>query len=369
MASSFNIFGESRPQSYLGIDIGTLSIKIVELSSENGRPKLENYAILDDYGLARQSSAAEEAATAKIFGGKAAVMIRRLVKESGIQSREVNMSVPIYSSFLTVMELPQMSETELMNAVKFEAKKYIPVPMDSVIIDWTVVGSGAANRQTTPPPASQSEGNVSVLLIAIPKDLINEYSGIAADSGLRLLNIELETVSAARALIGNDPVPAILLDMGSRDTTVSIVENGSVRISHSIETSGEDLTRALSESLKIDWRRAEDLKRENGLRVVNGNGQIADVLTPLVDTIADAVKNISDLYFSKTGKKIDKLITYGGAARMPEFNGYLKNKLQIDAMTGVPFGRIAYPEKLKPAIDDIGCEFTIAAGLALKAMQ
>lgn len=363
MALPFNIFGVgSKPKSYLGIDIGTLSIKIVEFSNENGRPKLENYAILTDYDLTLRNLVQDGAQKPKVFSGEASLMLRRLVKTGKIEARAVNMSVPIFSSFLTVMELPQMSESELFSAVQFEAKKYVPVPLDSVVIDWSLIGTSGNG------PSAQA-GKVLVLLVAIPKDLINEYTNIAKEADLKLLTIELETVSAARALIGNDPVPAVLMDLGSRDTTISVVDDGYLRISHSIETSGEDLTRGLANSLNINWRRAEELKKANGLKIMDDNSQITSVLTPMLDIIIKATQNIIDIYFGKYKKKIEKLIIYGGASKMPGFAQYLNNRLKMDVVIGAPFSRVAYPEKLKPVIDEIGHEFTIAIGLALKALQ
>lgn len=349
MALPFNIFNIGKgPKSYLGVDIGTLSIKIVELSNETGRPKLQNYAILSNYNLIENKSP-------RAFGGEAPLMLRKVLKESDITAKEINMSVPIFSSFLTVMELPPMSESEIASAIQFEAKKYIPVPLDSVLVDWSLIGN--------------APDKISVLLIAIPKDLVNEYSAIAKEADLKLINLELETMSAARALIGNDPVPVVLMDMGSRDTTISVVSGGYVRISHSIETSGEDLTRALANSLNINWRRAEELKKEQGLKIMDNNNQVGGVLTPLLDGIVSAARNIIDLYSSKSGKKVEKLIIYSGAAKMPGFDEYLKKNLGLDVLIGNPFGKIMHDEKLNPAIKDIGHDFAIAVGLALKAMQ
>ncbi|HAJ44692.1 MAG: Type IV pilus assembly protein PilM [Candidatus Azambacteria bacterium GW2011_GWE1_42_9] len=348
----FNIFGiGSRPKSHLGIDIGTLSIKIVEISDDNGRPKLENYAMLTNYDLMTQ-----EAQIKKAFGGKAKIMLERLLKEAGMSAAEVNMSVPIFSSFLTVMDLPKMSDLELANAVQFEAKKYIPVSLDTVAIDWSVIGSSA-------------NGNTLVLLIAIPRELINEYTVIAKETSLKLLAIELETVAAARALIGNDPVPTMLVDMGSRDTTVSVVDGGHLQISHSIEMSGEDLTRALAKGLNIDWRRAEELKKQTGLKIGESGDQVASILFPLLNTVTDTIISLMGIYFSKANKKIEKLIIYGGASKMPGLVEYLNDRLKIDVVVGNSFGRIAYPEKLKSAIGEISHEFTVAIGLALRSLQ
>ncbi|MFH1393078.1 MAG: type IV pilus assembly protein PilM [Patescibacteria group bacterium] len=348
MGLPFNIFDiGAGKKSYLGVDVGTLSIKIVELSSEDGRPKLENYASLVNYGLTSENQ--------KTFGGEAGLMLRRLIKESGMKANKINMSVPIFSSFLTVMELPRMSEAEIAKAIQFEAKKYVPVPLESVVVDWSLIGEEA--------------GKILVLLVAIPKDLINEYTAIANSAGLKLLTVELETVSAARALIGNDPIPTILMDMGSRDTTISLIDGGHLRISHSIETSGEDLTRALAGGLNINWRRAEEIKKETGLKVMNENSQIAGVFIPLLDSIINSTQNIMDVHFSKTKKKIEKLIIYGGASKMPGFAEYLSDRLKIDVVIGNPFNKIIYPEKLKSIINEIGHEFAVAAGLALKALQ
>ena len=356
MAPSFNIFGIGKgPKSYLGVDIGTLSIKIVELSNENNRPKLLNYAILTNYNLIGNP-------VLKIFGGEASTMLKKLLKESGIDAKEVNMSIPIFSSFLTVMELPQMLESEIASAIQFEAKKYIPVPLDSVLVDWSIIKSNTEGL------SAQTE-KILVLLIAIPKDSVNEYANITQETGLKLVNLELETMSAARALMGNDPVPTVLIDIGFRDTTISIVDKGYMRISHSIETSGEDLTRALASSLNISWSRAEELKKEQGLKIIDNNNQINSVISPLLDIIVNATKSIITLYSLKSNKKVEKMIIYGGAVKMPGFLEYLKNSLGIDVSIGNPFKRIIYNEKLESIIKETGHEFAVAVGLALKALQ
>src|SRR3989344_5198424 len=125
MVPSFNIFGiGSKPDSYLGIDIGTLSIKIVELMSENGRPKLRNYGILTNYQLAMagQIQNTKFQRSPKVFGGGGVIMLRRLMKEAGMVAGTINMSVPIFSSFLTMIEFPSMPASEIANAIQFEAK-------------------------------------------------------------------------------------------------------------------------------------------------------------------------------------------------------------------------------------------------------
>jgi len=358
----FNFFGFGQ-KTYLGIDIGTASIKIAELSKEKGRPKLENYAILESYKFldVLTDDSAMTNRSRRVFGGEATEMIKRLIGKANIAVKETNMAVPIFSSFLTVMDLPMMNETELAQAVQFEARKYVPVSLEQLVIDWNLIG------QT--PPTANDQGHLQVLLVAIPRELIDEYVDTARNTGLAVSAIELETVSATRALMGSDPTPTVILDVGARDTTISIVDQGFLRISHSIETSSEDLTRVLSKALNISLRRAEELKRERGVAVIREESEVASVILPLLDIISSSIQQIIDLHHSKTQRKIEKLIMYGGAANMPGLAEYFSKKLKIDITYANPFSRIIYPQKLEPIIKKIGSELAIALGLALRDMQ
>lgn len=362
---AFNFFG-SKSENFFGVDIGTSSIKIVELSSENGRPKLENYGILDNISFVENLPASPLPLSGilptGIFFGQAAEMTKRLAQKSGIKLGRVNMSVPIFSSFLTLMDLPAMSETEVAQAIQFEAKEYIPIPLEQVVLDWTILGQAP---QATDQAQGQSQ-RMQVLLIAIPKDLISEYTKIASQAGFELAAIELETASAARVLVSNDPTPVALLDIGARSSTVSIVDQGFLQISHAVETSGEDITRALAQGLNISSKRAEQLKRERGLRVISGEGEISSIVTPLIDVIISNVKNIMDIHSAKTGHKVEKLIIYGGMSSLIDLDKYLAQKLNLDISVAAPFKRIVYPQKLEPIINNVGVDLTIALGLALR---
>ena len=111
---------------------------------------------------------------------------------------------------------------------------------------------------------------------------------------------------------------------------------------------------------------AEELKKQNGITMMDSNSQIANVLNPLLAIITKSIQNITDIYFGKTNKKIEKLIIYGGASKMPGFAEYLRSALAIEVTIGNPFSRVVYDEKIKPLIGEIGHEFTVATGLALK---
>lgn len=360
----FSFFG-LKSQNFFGVDIGTSSIKIVELSSANGRPKLENYGILDNVSFVENLPAhplpLSGLLPTGIFFGQAAEMLKRLSQNAGIRFGRVNMSVPVFSSFLTLMELPVMSEQEITQAIQFEAREYVPIPLEQVFLDWAIVGQVHKANANSP-----AQDRIQVLLIAIPRDLVSEFTTIASQAGFELAAAELETASAVRILIGNDPTPIVLLDIGARSSVVSVVDQGFLQISHAVETSGEDITRALAQGMNISTKRAEQLKRERGLRVMSGEAEISSIITPFIDVIISSVKNIAEIHFSKTGHKVEKLIVYGGMSSMVDLDKYLSQKLDLEVSVASPFKKIIYPEKLEPIINNLGIELTVALGLALR---
>lgn len=376
----FNLFG-SKQETFIGLDIGTSSIKVVELSSDNGRPKLENYGILENLTFTGTLPQAPLPVSGMlptgIFYGQAVPMTRHLFAKAEMGKNKVSVAAPIVSSFLTVMSLPPMSEEELAGAIQFEAREYVPVPLEQLILDWAVIGStmqgignnhqSAANAQSLPPQTNHQK--LQVLLIAIPRDLVTEYARIASEIGLDLTAIELETVSAARAIVGSDPTPTAILDLGARSSTISIVDGGFLQISHAVDTSGEDLTRALARGLNINTHRAEQLKRERGLKSWVGEAEIASVITPFLSVIVSSLQNIMQLHIEKTGRKVEKAVLYGGAANLFELDKFLAEKLNMEVSFAAPFKRVIYPKELDPIIGHLNITLTVALGLALRNFQ
>jgi len=122
----------------LGIDIGTSAIKIVELGMENGRSVLANYAM---YEL--KSHGGEQVAGSNLMdlsNEELATAIKNLLEQSGIKSRDAIMAISSFATFATVISMPYLSEEELAKSIPFEARKYIPIPLDQVVLDWSIIG-------------------------------------------------------------------------------------------------------------------------------------------------------------------------------------------------------------------------------------
>ncbi len=351
---------QKKKKSYLGIDLGTASIKMVELTREKDVIKLTNYAEIISPKLEQRNFAPLEMSSMQVLSEEIAVLIKKTLKEAQIRTKIASMSVPIFSSFITTMELPFMTKEEVAQAVTFQARQYIPVPISEVVLDWTLLKEIVEGG----PPQK-----IPVLLVAVPQEVIHKYTDISVLSGFQLKALEVETFSLVRALIRNDKSTICLVDFGARSTNIAIVDDGTVRICRNIETSGGEMTKVLAGSLNIDFKRAEELKQERGIRKGGGEEEIARIVLPLIDIIFSEIEKITSIYFQKSGKKVIKFILTGGTASLPGLVEYFVEKFGREIRIGDPFKDIDYPPILAPILREIGPSFAVATGLAMRELK
>jgi len=352
-------FFKKGKKSYLGIDIGTSSIKMVELIKEKDILRLTNYAEIISPKLERRSFTPLEMSSMQVLGEEIAGLVKRTLKESQIKTKMVSMSVPIFSSFVTTMELPFMTKEEVAQAVTFQARQYIPVPISEVVLDWTLLKEI---------PEGGPPQKIPVLLVAVPQEVIHKYTDISVLSGLQLRALEVETFSLVRALMRNDKSSVCLIDFGARSTSISIIDEGTVRICRNTETSSNEMTKVLAGSLNIDFKRAEELKRERGIKKGGGEEEISRIILPLIDIIFSEIEKVTSIYFQKSGKKVMKFILSGGTASLPGLVEYFVERFGREVRIGDPFRGIEYPPILAPILREIGSPFAVAVGLAMREL-
>lgn len=346
----------------LGIDIGASAVKVVELTKEGGRHRLKNYAVYpltkylekEDYQVGQPGS--------KISDSEMVEIIKKGIKEAKINSRNVFLSIPVYSSFSTLIDFPNMPEKEISAAIPFEARKYIPVPISEVVLDWSIVNP--LNKPTDPSKRS----NHQVLLIAVPKEVISSYTKIVRSAGLVLKGIEEETFSLTRALIANDKSTFVLIDAGARSINVSIIDDGYIRAVHNLELGGAKITRAIAQQSGFGLEKAEKLKKElsTGGSANHQELKLKGSVQSALGHIVLEIKKIIDNYQGKYTRKVEKAILIGGGVQLFGFVDYVSTKLTLDATVGDPFARLGYPTKLERVLKELGPSLAVAVGLAMR---
>jgi type IV pilus assembly protein PilM len=359
-------FGIS-PKSFLGIDIGTFSIKIVELSKKGERKILENYGEISTLEIGEKpfrSGWIPGGGSFFLSTGEISQAIQAIFSEAKFRTRSGTFSIPDFSSFFTTIELPPMTKEELPKAVNFEARQHIPLPLSEVVLDWSVIGGETAFSEDSP---------LKVILAAVPKEIVNQYQEISRICNLEQPALEAEVFGLLRALIKDEEKVIILVDIGAQSTIISIVENKVLKVSHSFDIAGNDLTQVLSQGLNIDFWQAEEIKKKYGLiqkpEAFLNQKPVSQILLPRINLIIAEIEKICQSFFQKEGKEGEKIILTGGTALLLGLKEYFNTRLKKEVIIGDPFLDISYPPILTPVLKEIGPSYAIAVGMALRGLE
>ncbi|MBI2633949.1 MAG: type IV pilus assembly protein PilM [Parcubacteria group bacterium] len=345
------------PPRFLGVDIGTTSIKVAELAKEGGVVRLANYGLLENFGHLERENEVLQTSSLKLMDELTAEMLGRLLSELKPATRRAIFSLPIFSTFVTVIELPEMSRDEINQAIPYEAKQYVPTPLSEVALDWMILG-----------PREGETKRVEVLLIAVPQEMVSKYQRIAKLADLNLEGLEIETISLSRSVLARDQTLAMLVDIGSRVTNISIVDKGYVRMTRSIEKGGADLTQAIANGLSLSPFKAEEIKKTRGLRVNPGEEELAELLRPQLDLIIVELQKLGEIYFERTREEVKKIVLVGGSALLPGVPEYFGENLGKEVAVASPFQGLKYDPMLEPILRELGSSFAVAVGLALREL-
>lgn len=349
-------------KSFLGVDIGTSAIRVVELSKRGGGFKLENYGEVKTSALYRKESVISVRGKNLIPSNQdIAKAIDAVLGEAKITVREVNLTIPDFSSFFTSFELPSLAKKEIQEAVRYEAHHYIPLPMSEVALDWQIIEGTVSKHKST---------SLKVLTVAIPKEVVSQYQQIATFCQLNLKFLEAEVFALSRAAIREKEKIVALLDLGAYSSTISIIEKGVVKTSHSFDISGNELTATLSRALNIDYEKAEKLKIEQGLKEADEKGELLkEIISPIIDLILVQFNKVSESFFQAEGKEVEKVILAGGSVLLPGLKEYFYDKIEKEIEIADPFKNISCPPLLEKTLKEIGPSYAIAVGAAMKGLM
>ena len=341
-------------QSYLGIDIGSTSIKLVELKKEGKIIRLLTYGFSEQDNSGQTDWQNNCAAAADI--------INKLRDEAGAGGNSAVSALPTFSVFSSVLNLSNVSKKDISAAVHWEAKKVIPLPLEDMILDWKQINEEKDKKG--------NKQNTRVLLTGAPRTLVKKYIEIFKEAKLNLLSLETETFSLIRSLVGNDKSTVMIVEFGASTTDVSIIDKGIPMLNRSIDVGGITITKALSRHAGIDDEKAEQLKYDLGIsRFKEQDGEIPRLVSDTIAPVVNEIKYAINLFQNKNNKKTEKVILSGGSALLPDLVKYLGKILDMKVIIGDSWARVSYPEELRPLLQEIGPRMSVAIGLALRELE
>lgn len=329
----------------MGVDIGTANIKIVQL-----KPKDDKF-VLETYGLV---NAAQQIANKDntLVVNKTADILKNLLHKAGVTTNHVVASLPNNVVFTSVIELPKIPENEMQAAVEFEAKKYVPLALNEVALSWSVLeakpGVDLKNK---------------VLLTAVPNAVIDNYLKVFHQAGLQPEALEIEALALIRCLVGETANNVLLIDIGAKNTSLNLVENGYLRLSKNLTVGGDTVTTSIAQSLNINFTRADQFKKDFGLS--SQGQQIPQVMRPILDIIKSEANQLISIFENRASIHLDKILISGGGSKLPGLVEYF-SVLGKPVVEANPWSKIIYPLELKPIVEPLGPNLALAVGLAMR---
>lgn len=362
------LFGKAVEDVAVGIDIGTSSIKVVALRRENGR------AVLETYGALALGQYGENGIIGQVVNLDAEILAKALkdvLKETNITSTNVVLGIPSASCIIFIIQLPaEVEERDLPTVIPSEAKKFIPVPLSDVSLDWYVIprreDSGSEARVLS---ESGGEAKMSILVVATLNETLVKYTQVLQKTQLPMESLEIEAFSNIRSVMTRELFPVLIVDIGASKTKLTIVEHGIIETFRLVNHASQDMTLAISHALEMPFDKAEAVKKDNGLIATPEHPRVPDLIKTHLATIFQEVNATMLAYEKRYNKNIGKIFFTGGGAMTRGLLEYAAPQFSAEVTLADPFAKIESPVFLKGVLKVTGPEFSTALGLAMKKLS
>lgn len=340
----------NQEQDYFGLDLGNSSIKIAQLRELHGRPTLVTYGDID----VPENLIASDA---QLDQEKVAEYVKQLATDANVTSRNVIAALPSNASYTAIIKTPKLGHKELDESIRYQADKYIPIPLAQAKIDWAIIGE------------NEEKGELDILLVAAPNNIANKYLNIIQKAGFDLLTLEINSLAIARALTPPEDTTTtvMILDIGTVTTDIVILTGQVPKVVRTITLGSKSLRRVISQNMGVDETNADQLMKKFGLQHDKLEGEVFGTIKPLIDHLLDEVgKSVKFLKDSDPNSTVSKIILTGGTSALPGLGMYIANASQMTVEIGNPWSNISYPADLQQSLASISLNYATALGLALR---
>jgi type IV pilus assembly protein PilM len=343
------LFYKDKP--VFGIDIGRNSVKLMQIDQDEKKPTAIGYgsASFDPKAIERGVIIDHESVVKAIYELMTSQIVGRITTD------RVAVSIPNAYSFSRSIVLPKMETNELQLAVKAEAEQSIPMPIDDLYFDFTIA------RQL-------DDGTQEIQLVACPKVIIDSYNGVFDALGLTVALFESNIAAVTRMVVQSEEhdVTTLIVDFGSTACDLSIYDSNTIRITGTVDCSGENITNRLAEVLGVSKQQAHSIKTRYGLQVSKKQSQILSAVEPEINKLINEIRKVVRYFSDRAGKdvKIGQIIILGGGANLPGLSGYITDKTRIPTRLCAPWNNLTFG-KLQPPHELETTLYTTAGGLSL----
>lgn len=343
-SSIFNAVGD-----FFALDIGSTAIRVVQLHGSGSTRTLVKYGAAPiDVKVSLSDAPADQK--------KVRDTIAALISEAGIATRNVVVGLPSSKTFVTIVDLPKMTQQELNNTIKYQADQYIPMSSDEAKIDSIIIGD-----------SPKEQGKIEVLLASVSNKFSEQRMEMLESIGLDVIALEPDSLALARALTPTSSQGAqLLIDMGEYSTDIVITLADAPRLVRSIPTGGQALVKAAVQNLNIDENQAKQLVFKFGMDTTKLEGQITRALSSTVDVVVSEVQKSAKFFNDRyQATPLSNIYLSGSLAILPGFSQYLSAAAgNIPVQAANSWQSVSYSNGAHEQLMSINHEFAVVVGLA-----
>ncbi len=340
-----------------GIDIGTQTVKVAQVTRNGGKVRVVGYGF--------SAYPAHTMVEGIVFDPEGlAQTIKPLLANPSrgrITARRAAVSLPADKVFIRTLQLPPMSAKDLDQAIHFEAEQYIPVPVTDLYIDYEIIQQNAVG----------AEANQYILMVAVPKAIVNSYIKLFDALDLEVDSLEVSLVANTRAMLSVSKAErtTLLLDFGASSADLSIYDQV-IRLTGTISIGGVDLTRTLMSKLGVSEQQAGEIKSRFGVGPSGMQDKVLAALEPQLKSIVAEIRRVIKYYRDRGAiqHEVTSIVLSGGSASMPGLVDFLQKELSMPITIGNPWQNLvtdplpACPPQEQPM-------YATAIGLALRELE
>src|SRR6266849_1441342 len=348
------LFGGKKSRQLVGLDIGSSSIKSVELKSTKAGYELVSFGM--------ETLAPDTVVDGAIMDApQVANAISRIFDSAGVKTKNVATSVSGHSVIVKRVPLPLMSEEELYDRIPAEASQHIPFDIADVNLSYQLLES--------------MDSQMDVLLVAVKKDKILNHTNVLAQAGKTPVVVDIDAFGLQNCFeVNYDPdagQTVALLNVGASVMNINIVRGGVPLFTRDVSVGGNQYTDALQKELDLSFEDAERLKKGDSLPSVTDE-QKQQILRSVSDILTLEIQKTFDFFrATASGESIQKIVVAGGSSRVPGLMDVLREEFAVPVEEMYPFRKIVINpgRHNEEQIRELAPRLAIAVGLALRSFD
>ncbi|HSW90067.1 MAG TPA: type IV pilus assembly protein PilM [Patescibacteria group bacterium] len=334
----------------VGFDLGSSSLKIVE-DAKSGKDSriLKAIEFSHPFGTMLPQDSASM--------GQLAAMVKQTLVEKKIPTDNIRAALPESLISTKIISTPMLSDAELASAIDWLAEQNIAIPLEELSIEYEVLYRPDANKHGE---------NMRVMLIGVPKKLIQNYMSFFAHLEVEPVVMETQVISILRSIMVPEMPTTLVVHMGANNTDFFIVHNGELVFVYSFPNGGRLLTRAVERGLNLDSPQAEEYKKTYGVDPTQLEGKMVGILQPVMQLFVGEMQKAMQFFTSQFGTlSVKRILLSGGGAHLPGILQYFTTQLNVETVIAHPFLRFQTDTKVQLPLDR-EASFIVACGLAMR---